>query len=125
MWYLAVHCFVDSFTVIRRVQGVDTTGRMTETDTSLPGTGVVYPVGQNTQERTHDFATGHKSIIVITDMTLRPQTLGFVPDLVTWRGNNYLVQTLDDFTNLGRGFVQAFCTSQDLQDAPPEGGNAQ
>jgi galactose-6-phosphate isomerase len=113
--------FQTSFSVIRRVQGVDNNGRMTETDTTFPALGVIHAAGENTQERPKDYATGRKSIAVYTQFRLRPQTEGYVPDLVVYRGDNYLVQTMEDYTDFGEGWVQAYCTSQDLQDAPPQG----
>ena len=112
--------FMDSFKVIRRVQGVDQFGRMTETDSVFQVTGVIHARGDNTQERPKEYGTGRKSIAVYTGFRLRPQTEGYAPDLVVWRGDNYLVQTLEDYSHLAAGFVQAYCTSEDLQDAPPE-----
>jgi hypothetical protein len=112
--------FMDDFIVVRRSSSVDPDGRVQSDDVQIPTTGVVQPSGENTQERPKQYATGRKSCLVITQYRLREQSEGFLPDLVIWRGDTYLVQTIEDFTNYGPGFVQAYCTSQDLQDAPPE-----
>jgi hypothetical protein len=114
--------FMDTFTVVRRESGVSDQGRTTTIETQIPTTGVVQPSGANMQERPKDYATGRKSCLVITQFRLRQQTAGYLPDLVLWRGDDYLVETVEDYTNYGRGFVQAYCTSQDLQDAPPMEG---
>jgi hypothetical protein len=114
--------FMDTFTVVRRDSGVTPQGRSETVETQYATTGVVQPSGANTQERPKDYAAGRKSCFVATQFRLRAQSEGFFPDLVLWRGDDYLVETVEDYTNFGRGFVQAYCTSQDLQDAPP-GGN--
>jgi galactose-6-phosphate isomerase len=114
--------FMDTFIVVRRVSGVNAQGRMEVTETQIPTTGVVQPSGANTQERPKGYATGRKSCLVITQFRLRAQSDSYAPDLVLWRGDDYLVETIEDYTNYGRGFVQAYCTSQDLQDAPPMEG---
>ena len=111
--------FMDTFTVVRRTSGVTPQGRTETVETQIPTTGVVQPSGANTQDRPKGYATGRKSCLVITQFRLRSQTQGFIPDLVLWRGDDYLVETVEDYTSFGRGFVQAYCTSQDLQDAPP------
>jgi hypothetical protein len=113
--------FMDTFTVVRRESGVNAQGRTAVIETQIPTTGVVQPSGANTQERPKDYATGRKSCLVITKFRLRQQTQGYLPDLVLWRGDDYLVETVEDYTNYGNGFVQAYCTSQDLQDEPPMG----
>lgn len=116
---MASPMFMDTFRVIRRASSVDDTGRTTSTDEVIDTTGIVQPTGNNTQERPKEYATGRKSCLVITAFRLREQTQNYLPDLVLWRGDTYLVETVEDYTNYGRGFVQASCTSEDLQDTPP------
>ena len=43
----------------------------------------------------------------------------YAPDLVAWRGDLYVVKTVEDLTNWGPGFVEAECISVDLAEAPP------
>ena len=62
----------------------------------------------------------YRAFDLITAFRLRAQSQDSLPDLVSWRGDSYLVQTIEDYTNYGRGFVQAYCTSEDLQDAAPQ-----
>jgi galactose-6-phosphate isomerase len=119
---LSANEFMDTFIVVRRESGVNEQGRMAVTEKKIPTTGVVQPSGANTQERPKDYATGRKSCFVATQFRLRAQSNRYAPDLILWRGDDYLVETVEDYTNYGRGFVQAYCTSQDLQDAPPMGG---
>jgi galactose-6-phosphate isomerase len=111
---------MDSFTVTRRQSGVGTDGRTTISASTTTQTGVVQTSGENSQDRPKEYATGRKSILVITQYRLRQQSQGSLPDLVGWRGDFYLVQMVEDFTNFGRGFVQAYATSEDLQDAAPQ-----
>ena len=117
---LASPLFMDDFIVVRRVSSVDEEGRTQTEDSRTTQTGVVQPAGENTQERPSRYTAGRKSCLVITPFRLRMQTVSYMPDLVIWHGDTYTVQTVEDFTNYGRGFVQAYATSQDALDAPPE-----
>jgi galactose-6-phosphate isomerase len=117
---LASPNFRTSFVVTRRNSGVDNHGRTSVTTTQFTVVGVINPYGDNTQERPSEYAAGHKSMVVYTPFRLRAQSQAFLPDLITYRGDDYLVRAIEDFTQYGRGFVQAYCTSQDLQDSPPQ-----
>lgn len=112
--------FMTTFTVVRRVNSVDDYGRTVVNEDRIELSGVIVPAGLNTQERPKEYATGRRSIAVYTQFRLRPQVDGSIPDLVLYRGDDYLVETVEDYTVFGAGFVQAYCTSQDLQDQPPE-----
>lgn len=112
--------FTVAFKVRRRKAVVSTAGRTKEIDEFFePVYGLVTPEGDNTQKREKDYATGQKTISVITRFGLRDQVRCALPDLVIWRGDTYLVETVDDCTSFGPGWVEAMCISQDLQDAAP------
>lgn len=116
--------FADNFQVTRRVDAVGTNGRNTVTASTSTQSGVVQPDGDNTDERPETYGTGRKTISVITKFRLQAQVNGCLPDLVTWRGDTYLVETIEDLTNYGAGFIEATCTSQDGQNAAPGTPNA-
>jgi hypothetical protein len=56
-------------------------------------------------------------ITVVSRYKIQGEVVGFKPDLITWRGDNYLVKTLDPYPQFGDGWVQAICGSVDLVDA--------
>ncbi len=43
----------------------------------------------------------------------------YQPDIVKWKGDCFLVKSVDDYTQYGAGMVIAECVSQDFDDAPP------
>lgn len=116
---LASPFFADRFQVRRRTAVVGPNGRNKNKDDLSWQSGVVQPDGNNTQERNKEEAHGNKTISVITKFPLRDQVNGALPDVVIWRGDEYLVDAVDDLTNYGPGFVEATCISQDAQEAPP------
>jgi galactose-6-phosphate isomerase len=123
---------MDTFNVIRRPALVSEDGRVEQGPDlhirfeSVPGVvqinGKLMANGENATERPPQYGTGRKSLLICTTFRIFSQVDGFLPDLVEWRGDTFIVETLEDFTNYGAGFVQAYVTSWDLQDAPPEGG---
>jgi len=123
---------MDHFNVVRRPSTVSATGtvnqdpefwtRFENVSGVVQINGKLMANGENVTERPPQYGTGRKSLLVVTTFRIFSQVDGFLPDLIEWRGDQYIVETLEDFTNYGRGFVQAYVTSWDLQDAPPEGG---
>ena len=121
--------FTDTFTVIRRQEVVGTNGRSNVTQFTKSSFGVVTSAGRNELERVPDADTYKRIIVIITKFPLQGEvTLGngitYKPDLVVWRGDNYLVKECDLYPQFGAGFVQAICTSEDIIDTVvfPHGG---
>lgn len=114
----------DGFSVIRRQQVVGNNGRVTPTETTIPGLfGPVYPSTPDELRMLADLATNEKAITVLTAFALRGESevsgTDFMPDIVVWRGDNFKVAKVQDYSSYGPGFVMALCTSIDLKDAPP------
>jgi hypothetical protein len=86
--------------------------------------GVVYPASPNERTAMADLTVTDKAIGVITTFALRSVSevsgTEFLPDIVIWHGDNFLVRSLEDWTAYGSGFVLALCSSIDLVDAPPQ-----
>lgn len=112
--------FMDSFQVVRRTSGVDESGRTTVVEQTLTVTGVIHEWGNNAQERPKDYAAGQKGITIYTPFRLLQQSDGFLPDLVLYQNDDFLVTGIEDWTRYGRGYVRAYAQSQDLQDEPPQ-----
>lgn len=43
----------------------------------------------------------------------------YLPDIIIWRGDSYVIASLDDYSKYGAGFVHADCSSVDAIDSPP------
>lgn len=116
--------FQDTFTVTRRQQSVDNYGYASTTNASM-GTqsGVVYPSQPSERESLPDLTVTDKTITILTAFPLRSEAevsgTEFMPDLVTWHGDLFLVRNVEDWSGYGvAGFVQAICSSIDTVDSP-------
>jgi hypothetical protein len=113
----------EEFVVIRRQETVTGQGQSSVQAFNYPAAGSVQPEGANDLEREADYDSSVRSIEVITPFRLRLATVDrdgkqFKPDIVSWKGNNYVVITVEDYSQFGRGLVQALCTSEDFVDEP-------
>jgi hypothetical protein len=118
-----------TFTVIRRREQINSSGQGVpaqppEIITSVYGQ--ITPVGENSLLREVAFQTQMQTIQVITQFRLRGATAEpstgqqFQPDLISWRGNYYIVNTLNEFAQYGNGFIVAECIEVDYQDVPTQ-----
>ena len=119
-------------TVVRREQEVNAQGEGVEIDTTIPNVvASVTPTGDNSLVREEAFSAQAQSIKVITPYRLRGQTKesstgqSFLPDIVIWHNDSYIVRVVNDFTPYGAGFVEAECESIDYQQAPAQVQSAQ
>lgn len=116
---------IESFIVLRRMENVDSFGRSQATITRLPASGSIMPSGDNTLARDENFQTQGNTVTVITAFKLRgpsKDTLSrrYQPDVIEWRGSHYIVNTLNDYSGGGGGWVECECKSIDIMDLPPE-----
>ena len=109
--------FVDTFDVIRRAQSFDAHGRSVLTNQTFGKvSGVVTANSPSDLDRREDYQSMTRSISVVCQFHLRGETTGYTPDLVVWRGDNYLVKHVDSYPQFGAGFFQAECSSIDKTD---------
>lgn len=115
-----------TFDVRRRAETVGTNGRSATSDTLFRNVvGVVTAIGPSDLERADGYQVTPRRISVVTKFRLRGEVTGFQPDVVVWRGSNYLVKAVDPYPQFGNGFVQAECSSMDKTDPalePPAPG---
>jgi hypothetical protein len=114
----------DTFSVIRRTQVVGNNGRASTENATIPNLfGPVYPSTPDELRLVPDLSNQEKAITVITNFALRGESEAegtqYLPDVVVWKGDNFKVAKLQDWSNYGPGFIFAICTSIDLVDAPP------
>lgn len=108
--------FTDRFTVDRRVETVDTHGRSVVGHEYFHETGVVTAVSPNDLQRQEGYQAMSRSISIVCKFNLHGETSGMQPDIVVWRGSNYLVKHVDPYPQFGVGFFQAECSSMDRVD---------
>jgi hypothetical protein len=117
--------FLDTISVIRRLQVESSKGRASTTDAAPVATyAVVCPASGSDLERLEDYDISKKYISVVTQYRLQLASTGtggatYKNDVVLWAGTYFEVITLDDASRFGQGFVEAICASIDYQDAPP------
>lgn len=119
---------LDCFQVIRRTQSVDSTGRVTS-NPKLPvlARGIVTPFVPDSLRRETDMQTEYKAIQVTTPFLLKgpsskPNSSNtFLPDIIVWNNDQYLVTALDDYSNYNPGYVKVIAISLDYIDSAPQG----
>lgn len=121
----------EAFEVVRREEVVNNFGEPVLTTIRLQVLGSVQPTGNNSLARQDAFQTQAKTLRVITMFRLRGVSKeratgnSYQPDLVYWRGDYFIVNELEDFTQYGAGMIQADCTSIDFIDDAPSIAPAQ
>lgn len=111
----------EEFTYTRRPETVTPAGRGVRATQVYPAFGSIQPVEDNSMMRTEDFDAAANTIQIVTITRLRgaSQDQGgnqFAPDIVTWKGNEYVVKTVEDFSQYGAGYILAVATSEDFVD---------
>jgi galactose-6-phosphate isomerase len=112
--------FVDSIIVLRRKEVVNQYGESTLITTRNPGVNaVVCMASPNDLIRLDDQQRMGRVISIVTQFRLQGPSTGFQPDVVIWNGDNFVVATVDPYTNYGNGQIEALAISMDTQDIPP------
>lgn len=111
--------FVTKCNVIRRATTVNEKGRPSYSVTRFNNTPCVedWEV-RNRYNRDKDKTSGSKGIGIYCRFRLQSAVNGNEPDIVQWRGSMYQVIEVDDCTEYGAGWVEAYCTATDFQDPP-------
>lgn len=110
--------FQDSFIVVRRATSTNAFGETTITATSASAIGIVTIKGDEDLDRGADEQHAAKTIEVITRYPMRTATQGFQPDIVQWHGDNFIVQSIEDYSGYGKGWFDVLATSIDFLDLP-------
>jgi galactose-6-phosphate isomerase len=113
--------FADTFQVLRRIEVVDGSGRsITTTEVIATPLGTIYPTGDNGLTREAEYEAGHKSLTIVTPYRLQGPAPGFQPDLIEYRGNEFVITDIEDYSQYGAGFVVAQATSIEAIQSPPQ-----
>lgn len=109
--------FQDSFTVIRSIETVDGHGRGQLTPTPTLAWGVVQAASGRTMELTPDAVRTNEMLEIWTEYGLQEATDQTQADVVLWKGKQFMVTHVDDWTNWGQGYRHAVLTRKDLLPA--------
>lgn len=110
--------FTDRIVVTRRKDVVGNNGRTTpRTVFTKPAHAIVTMASSAELDRLpKDYQITGREISVVTKFPLQGEVLGKQPDMLTWRGDTYIIKAIDYYPQFGAGFVQAICVSLDLTD---------
>lgn len=119
----------DLFTVTRRKEVVSSKGRSTvpvpEVIEEVAGT--ICAAHGNELDRLEDADRMGRALSIVTKFQLRgPAKVGadvYKPDIITWRGDDFVVRLVDPYGHVGSGFVQAIAVSVDIVDQAPSTGS--
>lgn len=117
---LTSNMLVDDFSVKRRIETIDEHGRMSVATTIIPTFGVVVPATPDDLDTSPDMRYARKTLSITTEFRLRGPASGYQPDWVSWRGDDYQVTNVGDYSAFGDGFIIATAQSRDAQDQPPQ-----
>lgn len=112
-------------TVLRRTENVNNFGEASNVVQHIPRVvAVVTNPGPNDLKRLPEYSAGDSVISVVTRYPLRGASQvnpvdNYQPDVILWRGAQYLVQDLKDYTAYGAGFVEALCVETNFTVKAP------
>lgn len=109
----------DSFTVNRRKQTLDHGRPIIAIETTFNNVyGIVTAAHPNDLDRLDDSQRMGRNLSVVTQFRLQGPAMGYQPDTVIWKGDTYVVKSVDPYPQFGKGFVQAIVGSMDTLDQP-------
>jgi len=111
----------DKFSRVRRAETISVvTGRSSvasvQTD-NLIGVVTMYKDIETIRTEFPEVQFSTRVINVVTKANLQAAIAGYQPDLVIWRGDNFIVLQVSPYPQYGSGFYEAVCMSIDLADA--------
>jgi hypothetical protein len=107
---------MDTFTVARQSQTINSSGFAVNTPTVTPPLyGVVTSDQGKRLQRGTDAERIAQTITIITTFELSAGAgTGQTADVVNWNGQQYTVTHIDDYSRFGQGFIQATCELQSV-----------
>jgi|KBSMisStandDraft_5_1062788.scaffolds.fasta_scaffold218774_4 hypothetical protein len=112
--------FSDRFDVLRRPETLDHHGRSATSQVVASARGTIYPTGDNSLVRMADFEAGRKTLTIVTTYRLQQASPGHQPDLILYRGTEYVISRVEDYSQYGAGFIVAEASSILATPSPPQ-----
>jgi galactose-6-phosphate isomerase len=109
--------FMDTVTIYRRTQQVSDFGEMTTVNKPFYNVGVVVTTTPpNALLRGEDEQNEPNTFTIISTFRLQGPTTNTQPDLVLYLGNQFIIDSVEEYTRYGSGFVEARMSSIDYSD---------
>jgi hypothetical protein len=116
------------FVVIRRRSWTDVNGIERHQHKRIDAVGSIFPTGDNSLLREPDEQAQNKEITVICNFLLRGasslENSEWQPDIVFWKGEHFLAQSIEDYSQFGPGFTATRCVAFDYTTASAPRDNA-
>ncbi len=114
--------FAQDFVVVRFIRSVSQQGLTVDSPGLFQSYGVILPLSGAQLAMLPEAERTGSYITVITPFALYALTDTTAPDHVQWHGRDYLVRTVNDWTDWGQGFTSAVCqlTGAMTPNAMPE-----
>ncbi|AFC85916.1 hypothetical protein [Frateuria aurantia] len=106
---------------IRNTQTVGDDGRAVNAQDSTPFSGVVTNDAGYILRRFPAASVVSGSILITSQTPLTSGTPDLDADIVRWRGQQYTVSMVNDYTTYGQGFTEAICNPLSLQGGADSG----
>lgn len=114
----------DSFSRVRRAESRDAHGRSQVTPTTTPNLNGVVTMNQDIEDIRNEFPEvqyATRVINVVTHANFQAavkdaQGISYQPDLIVWRGDNYVVLRVSPYPQFGIGWWQVTAMSVDKVD---------
>jgi len=112
--------FTDHFKVVRRKEIINNFGESKVITSVYPQVIGVVTVSDNELHRDQKFDITAFAISVISNFPLRGESIfngqSFKPDVVQWRGSNFVVMSINPYPQFGPGFYETICHSIEAVD---------
>lgn len=104
--------FVDELTLIHRFSTVNSLGENVVTETNFATVGSVQPASGKTLSRLPDAlrVSNISSFWIKADIVV--DGTGKYPDIISFRGKRFQVQTVFDWQNYGAGWTEGTCVAE-------------
>lgn len=115
----------EQLAITRREEVISTGGIVSTVDTVISPApwGVVLPQPDLPLQRGPDQATLPRLLQVHTTYRLRSASTAsgeaYLPDVLTWNGDEYVVNRVYDYSHFGPGFIQADCSAEGADQQAP------
>jgi len=107
-------------TVTRRAEVANAKGRSQVTPTVTPNVVGVVTMYENIELMRQEFPEmqfATRVISFISKFRVQTAVAGYQPDLITWRGDQYVVRKVSPYPQFGAGFYESVASSIDRMDA--------
>ena len=108
--------FTDEYYIQRNTETINDKGRSVTTPAKTKSFGVVTMASGRDLQRLTDYEVLERVIKITTKTRLQSEVNGAQPDIIIWRGDNYVVKDIKLYPQFGQGFYSVLAASINLTD---------